>query len=289
MRGPCLMPSLAQRLADATRQLEAVTETPRLDAEMLLAHALGMPRATMLARLREELAAPGFEVLLARGLDFEPIAYITGTWEFFSLDFLTHPPILVPRPETEHLVEVGLEFLDGLDGARQVLDLGTGTGCVAISIARNAPGCSVTATDVNGEALGLARENADRCGTAIGLREGDLFDALLSEDGPFDLVVSNPPYVEEGEWDCLSPVIRRHEDRGALLAGEDGLAIIRRIIGKAPEHMKPGALLALEHGEKHDARVASLLEERGFTEVGHRSDLAGIPRITFGRWTRPAH
>lgn len=277
-------PTAAQRLADAAQRLMPVTETPRLDAEILLAHAAGMPRRALLARMHEALPAPKFEALLARRLQFEPIAYIVGTWEFFSLEFAVRPPILVPRPETEHLVEMALEYLRGhgaADAPPRVLDLCTGAGCVAIAIARNAS-CAMSATDINPDAVALARENAARHKVRLDAFTGDLFDALPEGAPPFDCIVSNPPYVEEDVWPELSPVIRMHEDPLALLAGKDGLAIIRRIIAHAPRFLRPGGLLALEIGENHFQAAAALLRAAAFTDIACRHDLAGIPRIIGG-------
>lgn len=277
------MSTLAERLKEAARQLEPITETPRLDAEILLAHAMHLSRAQLLARLRDETPAPDFESLLARRLNHEPIAYITGHWEFFSLDFLVRPPMLVPRPETEHLVETALEFLShGTSRAPSVLDIGTGTGCVAIAIAKHAPKAQMTAIDIRPDTLALARENADRHNVKVTFLQGDLFAALPKDTAPYDLIVSNPPYVEEGDWDTLSPVIRKHEDPGALLAGPDGLDIIRRIIGESPQYLRKGGLLALEIGERQSRQVASLLSQAGFTNIRFVKDLAGFERIACG-------
>lgn len=273
---------LGALLTEAARQLDTVTETPRLDAEILLAHALGCSRAQLLARLREDGEAPGFEVLIARRLNYEPIAYIVGEWEFFSMSFLCRAPVLVPRPETEHLVEVALEHLGKTAGPASVLDLCTGTGCAAIAIAKNAPGCRVTATDISPDALTLARENAARHRVRVDFHAGDLFSALPEAAPPFDVIVANPPYVEESDWPGLSPVIRMHEDPRALLAGPDGMEIIRRIVAEASAWLKPGGLLALETGERQSDPVRALFATTGFTHIAARNDLAGIPRIIYG-------
>lgn len=274
------MPTLAERLRAAALRLELITETPRLDAEILLAHALGVTRAQLLARLREDAPSHGFDELLQRRLAYEPIAYVTGIWEFFSLEFQVRPPVFVPRPETEHLVEAALDHIRkrALDRPR-VLDLGTGTGCIAISIAKHAPGAEVTATDINPDALSLAHENAVRHKTSIRFLPGDLFRALGPETTPFDVIVSNPPYVEAVDWSALSPVIRLHEDPRALLAGPDGLAVIRRIIQDTPKQLVSGGFLALEIGERQRDAVERLLRDTGFRNVRFARDLAGIPRI----------
>ena len=275
--------TLGNLLADTARRLEAVTETPRLDTEILLAHALGCTRAQLLARLRETRDVSGFKTLIERRLAYEPIAYILGEWEFFSLSFWCRTPVLVPRPETEHLVEVALEHLVKTTGPPTVLDLCTGTGCAAIAIAKNAPHAQVTATDLSTDALALTRENATRHGVTIDLFQGDLFSALPTETPPFDLIVANPPYVEENDWPELSPVIRIHEDPRALLAGPDGLDAIRRIITDAPAWLKPGGMLALETGERQSETVMTLYKGAGFGGIATRNDLAGIPRIIHGR------
>jgi len=271
--------TLAERLAAATRQLDAVTETPRLDAEILLARVMGIPRARLLARLRERSPAPGFAELVQRRLAHEPLAYILGEWEFFSLTFTVVPPLLVPRPETEHLVEV---VLDAVKGTRaRVLDIGTGTGCVALAIAHNAPLCRVVATDISPLALATASQNAARHGLEdrIDLVAGDLFEAVGAEASPFDVICSNPPYVEQKAWDALPRVIRLHESATALLAGEDGLGVIRRLVFEATAYLEPGGLLAFEIGEGQHEAVEALLRENNYEEIGFHRDLAGIRRI----------
>jgi release factor glutamine methyltransferase len=264
-------------LREATARLAAVSDTPRLDAEILLAHALGLTRTQLLGRLRDAAEAPGLEALLQRRLDHEPVAYILGTWEFYALDFACRAPLLVPRPETEHLVEAALAHLKEQPGP--VLDLCTGTGCVAISIACHAPAAAWHATDRNPAAIALARENAEHHGIDLALHQGDLFAALPAGLPPFAAVVANPPYVEDAAWPTLSPVITRHEDPGALLAGPDGLDCIRRIVAEAPAHLAPGGLLALEMGEAQWPAVRALLEQAGFHGIGVLHDLAGIPRV----------
>ncbi len=276
------MSSVAQRLHEAAQRLAIVTETPRLDAELLMAHAAGMSRSRLLACLREELAVPRFEEFVQRRLGCEPIAYISGEWEFFSLEFIVEKPLLVPRPETEHLVEAALaHFKKSPKPAPRILDLGTGTGCVAIALGKNIPGAHITATDLNPAALAVARKNALRHGVAVELREGDLFSPLGAEE-TFDAIVSNPPYVESVEWNALSPVIRLHEDPRALLGGPDGLEVIRRLILQAPQHLVPGGLLAIEIGERQRDAVSLLLERAGFVDIHFVNDLAGISRIACG-------
>lgn len=284
------MPTNAERLAQAARLLESVSDTPRLDAEILLAAALGISRAKLLASLSERAEAPAFDEYIERRLNYEPLAYILGEWEFFSLPFNVPPPLLVPRPETEHLVEAVIDYKTVLDAARprrdesarfKVLEIGVGTGCVSVSIAVNVPDAAIVATDVNPAAIEAARVNAQRHRVSgrITFRQGDLFAALEPGDGPFDVVCSNPPYIEESAWPDLSPVIRMHEDPGALLAGPDGLDVIRRIVHESPGWLAPGGLLAFEIGMGQDTAVQALFHEGPYYDVRFRKDLAGINRI----------
>jgi len=273
------LPTHSERLAAATERLSNVTETPRLDAEILLAHALDISRSALLARLRERAEAPAFDEMLERRVASEPIAYILGEWEFFSLRLKVRRPLLVPRPETEHLVEAVLDFI-GQDPAN-VLEIGTGTGCVAVAIAHNAPKSRIVATDLSAIALDIAEDNArwHNATDRVTLRSGDLFEAVHVEDSPFDVVCSNPPYVEEGEWESLPPVIRLYEEPAALLAGRDGLDVIRRIIREAPPFLTARGLLAVEIGAGQRDAVQALLQECGYHNINFRPDLAGIPRI----------
>lgn len=271
-------PTNAERIATATQSLAPITDTPRLDAEILLAHALRIPRASLLARLRECASVPEFDALLGRRLASEPIAYILGEWEFFSLLFRVRPPLLVPRPETEHLVESVLDFV-GRSPA-EVLEIGTGTGCVAVSVARNAPESRVVATDINPIAIETAAENCRRHGVdnRVTLQQGDLFKALHAH-AEFDVICSNPPYIEDGYWEHLPSVIRLYEDPGALLAGPEGLDVIRRLAESAPHYLRPGGLLAFEIGIGQHGAVEALLSAYGYHDIRFRPDLAGIPRI----------
>lgn len=275
--------TLGERLRAAARGLEAVSDTPRLDAEILLAHALGMSRAKLLAELREPYVDSPFEGLLARRMNYEPIAYILGEWEFFSLRFISRAPILVPRPETEHLVEAALEFLhQPVQAPARILDLCTGSGCVAVVLAKHRPDAVVWAVDIHSAAVALAEENAARHGCRVNLAQGDLFEALPEGTAPFDVIVANPPYVAEEEWGSLPEVIRRHEDPGALLSGPEGLDCLRRIAQESPRWLRPGGLLAMEMGDEQGTRAMEILEANGFREVNVIPDLAGQDRIVRG-------
>jgi release factor glutamine methyltransferase len=277
------MKTIADTLSEAAARLVAVTDTPRLDAEILLSAALDAGRAGILARLRDEAPPSTFEQLLERRLASEPIAYILGEWEFFSLSFLVRAPVLVPRPETEHLVEAVLD--EAWEDACRVLEIGTGTGCVAVSIAKNRPKCFVTATDIEEAYIRLAEENARRHGVheRVRFRQGDLFEALDEDEAPFDMLCSNPPYVESGDWEGLDAVIRNYEDKRALLAGADGLDVIRRLIAEGKSRLRSGGLLALEIGMGQYEAVRELLEKNDYRECGSRKDLAGISRIITAR------
>lgn len=281
------MATIADWIAGAAHRLAALSDTPRLDAELILAHVTRIPRAGILARLRE--AAPEsaeLDALVARRERGEPLAYLFGTWEFFSLEFEVEPHALVPRPETEHLVEAVLEFIGERPAA--VLDLCTGTGCAAVSIAVNAPSARVLATDIAPRYVELAARNAARHGVSgrVALREGDLFE-VVKHGETFDAICANPPYVEAADWTNLAPTIREFEDPGALLAGDDGLDVIRAIVSGARTYLRPGGLLALEIGQGQSGPVRQLFEESGYGNVAFRRDLAGIERIATGRISRP--
>jgi release factor glutamine methyltransferase len=273
------MPTLADRLASATEMLRAVSETPRIDAEYLLAHALGCSRAQLLTRLNESIEPATFNQLLERRLTYEPVPYILGVWEFFSMELAVRAPMLVPRPETEHLVEAVLDVV-GLRPCR-VLELGTGTGCISLAIAKNAPHCKIVATDINPEALRLASENMGRhrLDDRVSFYGGDLFQSLQTFTDRFDVICSNPPYVEDAAWEGLPPAITRYEDPRALVAGQDGLDVIRRIVAEAPKYLVSGGFLAFEIGMgQHDA-VKSLLEQYGYENIAFENDLQGIARV----------
>lgn len=277
------MATLANQIHDATQALSGVTETPRLDAEILAGHALGLSRSELLTCLGRVTPIPGFHDLVERRKTSEPIAYILGEWEFFSLDFEVGPPVLVPRPETEHLVEVILERFG--EAEAQLLEIGTGTGCVSVAIAIGAPKAHIVATDVSEAYVALAQRNALRHGVGdrIAFRCGSFFDALDPEDGPFDAIFSNPPYVEDGAWDQLPAVIHDYEDSHALLAGPEGLDALSAIVQAAPLHLRPSGLLALEIGMGQYEAVRGLLVQARFYDVQCQKDLAGIDRIIYAR------
>lgn len=272
--------TIADLLTHSAARLASISETPRLDAEMLLARAMRISRASLLARLREApVQVSVFERLLERRLNFEPLAYIFGEWEFFGLSMLVAPPLLTPRPETEHLVERALKFLDTRRAPAVLVDVCCGTGCVGVAIARNAPGHVICALDIRRDAVATARRNAARHHVSLYCIQGDL---MAPFNASVDCIVANPPYVADGEWKSLSPVITRHEDPGALLAGKDGLDCIRRLVPEAGHCLKPGGMLALEIGETQYDTVADLFLGHGIKDITCDRDLSGIKRIISG-------
>jgi len=295
------MDTVRDRVDEAARLLADTSDTPRADAEFLMAHLLGVPRSRLALHFGEVVDVPAYRVFVERRLACEPVPYILGEWEFFSLAMKTRTPVLVPRPETEHLVEVIVEWAreharthtddrgrarPTADGrAPKVLDLCTGSGCVAIAIAKDLPGATIVATDISDDAIALAVENIafHHLKSRIQIRRGDLFDALAPKDGPFDAICANPPYVEAGAFPGLSPSIRLYEDPRALVAGNDGLDVVRRIVAESPDRLVPGGLLAIEIGEAQYGAVSKLMERAGYRNIGVRNDLAGIQRIAYAR------
>jgi release factor glutamine methyltransferase len=258
----------------------AGSETPRLDAEVLLADALGVDRTALFVDPSREVTGPAVRAfqnaVRRRSAGREPVAYITGRRGFRHIELEVDARVLVPRPETELLVEVGVELLPR--GAR-VVDVGTGSGAIALALKDERPDLEVVGTDVSADALAVARRNAARLGLdgAVELRAGDLLAGVMQTDA----VLSNPPYVADGERAALAPEIMRHEPPGALFAGADGLGVIRRLV---PAAAAAGArLVAIEVGAGQAAAVAALMGAAGFERVQARRDLAGIERVVVGR------
>jgi release factor glutamine methyltransferase len=256
-------------------------DTPRLDAEVLLAHVLGTDRAALLRdadRPVEGAAIRAYQdAVRRRAIEREPVAYITGRRAFRYLELEVDRRVLIPRPETELLVEVGLELPPGA----RVLDVGTGSGAVALALKHERPDLVVAGSDSNPEALAVARANAARLGLDAAWIEADLLDGLPAPAPAFDAVLSNPPYVSEAEHRGLAPEITRHEPDGALVAAEEGLAVIRRLVEQAARLRI--CLLAVEVGLGQAPAVAALMRAHGHVEVATRSDLAGIERVVMGR------
>ncbi|MBO1014600.1 peptide chain release factor N(5)-glutamine methyltransferase [Achromobacter sp. SD115] len=259
------------------------TRLPRLEVRMLLEHVLAKPRAWLLAHDTDSLlpeTATAYEALAQRRLAGEPMAYLLGHREFMGHRFRVTPDVLIPRPDTEVLVETALECLAG-QAAPAVLDLGTGSGAIAISIALARRDARVMASDVSAAALAVAAANAWDLAASVRLVEGSWYDAVPAGEG-FDLIVSNPPYVA-----CDDPHLDqgdvRFEPRGALTDGAGGLEDLARIVQGAGRHLKRGGALWLEHGWDQAQAVRDLLAAAGFQDVHSRKDLAGIERISGGR------
>jgi release factor glutamine methyltransferase len=271
--------TLGEVLAATTEYLARKgVDTPRLDAELILAHAFGLTRLELYTSfdkpLNESERAAARTLVERRGRR-EPLAYILGEWGFRRLMLRTDARALVPRPETETLVERALAAIAGVD-APAVVDVGTGTGAIALAIADEHPGAVITATDISRDALTLAAENAERLGLAVGLVETDLLAGLA---GPFDLVVSNPPYIKEAEIEHLEPEVRDWEPRVALV-GDRTVELAdaaRRVI-------RPGGTIALETHEDHAGAIADALGDLGFREATIWKDLGGRERVVEARW-----
>ena len=276
---------------------------PRLEAEILLAHVLGLERIDLYMKYEqpvEEGPRSEFRELVRRRAEGEPTRYLTGGCEFMSLAMKVTPDVLIPRPETEMLVE---EVLRRAGAKRSpppaapppepaaatltAIDLCTGCGCVAVSLAVHLPACRVTATDVSAAALAVARTNAEAHAVAdrVALLEGDLYDALDAADAqPADFLLSNPPYVAQGEWEGLQREIRDHEPRGALVAGPTGLEIVGRIVKGAPAYLRGGAMLLVEIGSAQGAAAKEMAQAvRGLADVEILRDYAGLDRILVAR------
>jgi release factor glutamine methyltransferase len=254
--------------------------SPRVDAEWLLAHALGVSRTELYADGDEAPAdrARAFRELVARRATREPLAYVLGEWGFRRLTLRVDPRVLIPRPETEVLVERCLELLAELAEPR-VLDVGVGSGAIALAIADEHPGAQVVATDSSPDALAVAAENAARTGLQVELVEGELLAGLA---GPFDLVVSNPPYVAPDEVGTLPPEVAEHEPRAALIETGATEAIAEQALGA----LGPGSSLALEVADGKAPAVARRLNMLGYDEVTIGKDLAGHERVVDGRAPR---
>lgn len=252
----------------------AGVEAPRLDAELLLAEATGWDRARLAANPEAEIppaAARRFGETVRRRLRREPVAYILGRRGFRRIELAVDPRVLIPRPETELLVELALELRP-----RRVLDVGTGSGAIALAVAGELPECEVVATDTSPAALEVARANAERLGLAGRV---ELAEGILPDSGEFDLVLANLPYVSEAEWGALEPEVTEWEPREALLAGPDGLDAIRALLSMR----LPAGCVALEIGRGQADAVGEMVAAAGFGEVEVRRDLAGIDRLVAGR------
>lgn len=278
------MSSLHERLADARETLIRAgipAEEAALDAEVLARHVLDCDRATLLTRARDPLPSAFdrlYHALIARRIAREPVAYIVGHREFWGLEFDVTPAVLIPRPETELVVEEALASLPRRDIVRHIIDVGTGSGCLAVTLAVEFPPASVTATDTSHEALAVAYRNADRH-NVIGRITFVQADLLKDLTEPADLIVSNPPYVPAGDAATLQAEVARYEPSSALFGGPDGLDVIRRLVGSARQHLAAGGWLIIEFGFGQEAAVREVAGEAGWNVARIRSDLQGIPRV----------
>jgi release factor glutamine methyltransferase len=265
-------------------------DSPRLDAELLLGRALACTRIQLIADAKRALETDEltrFRELVKRRRAREPTAYILGEREFYGRKFRVDRRVLIPRPDTETLVEVALERTRSRSMSMRALDLCTGSGCVAISLARERPTSLVFATDLNDDALAVARDNALRLGAYnVAFRQGDLFAAA---DGAtrFDLVTANPPYIAAADIQSLQPEIRDYEPRIALAGGDDGLSLVRRIVAGARAHLATAGRLAIEIGYGEAPATAELFAAAGFVEIEVRRDYARIERVVSGVLERP--
>ncbi len=255
---------------------------PASEARLLLGHVLAKPLSWLIAREDEVLdedALLNFASLAARRAGGEPVAYLVGRREFFGRDFTVSPAVLIPRPETELLVELAIAAL-GVGSTAKILDLGTGSGCIAITLALEIPMAQVSAVDSSLEALAVAQQNAQRHGARLNLLQSDWFAALAAER--FDLIVANPPYIAAADPHLAAGDLR-HEPPAALASGNDGLDAIRRIVADAPAFLEHGGRILLEHGYDQASAVRDLLPAAGLAGIEQHHDLAGILRVSGAR------
>jgi len=267
-------------------------DSARLDAELLLGCALGISREELIVAAARNLSlaeSDRYEDLLKRRLNREPLAYITGHQEFWSLDFIVSSDVLVPRPETELLVEIALKELANLADTKlpRMLELGTGSGAISVALATESPQAQIFATEISPAALAIARRNACRHGVSKGIRflQGDLFTALDQEhENDFDLVVSNPPYIPRGEISNLEAEVSRWEPRAALDGGVDGLNFYRLIAQEAPNYLRQGGVVAVEIGATMGSSVLALFRDSAaYLDIQVHQDYSGRDRVIIAR------
>lgn len=277
--------NIRRLIAWAAEYLEGYgVESPRLSAELMLGRVLNLERLQLYLRFDQplkpdELAA--FKELLLRRRAHEPMAYILGSREFYGLDILVGPGVLVPRPESEHLVEQGLKALEGISKPR-ILDLCTGSGCVALALAQERPDAQVIGVDISKEALAFAQRSTDKLELSQCLQwlAGDLYDPLAAAGGFFHLITANPPYVREDEWEGLAAEVREYEPRQALVSGQNGLEMIHQIIAGSRAFLQPFGVLLMEVGAGQSKAALNIASQTGiFERVSAVQDLAGIERV----------
>ena len=268
-------------LAESLLQEGPHPDRARLDAEHLLMRVLGINHAWLIAHPGDELSAETqeqYEALVRRRLAGEPLQYITGECEFYGLPFKVNPDVLIPRPETEHLLERVLELAQRYERPR-IIDIGTGSGAIAVALAHKLPSAKITATDLSEPALAIARQNAahNQVDSRIRFLQGDLLGPVAA--APFDIIVSNPPYVPTTDRALIAVEVREYEPSMALFAGDDGLDVYRRLIPAAHAALVPGGFLTLEIGFTQAQAIERLLAAAGFCNIEFAPDLQGIPRI----------
>ena len=259
-----------------------VRDEAERDARLLARWVLGWDAARLIAQGRDPLPpelAARYDAIIERRARREPVAYLVGHQEFWGLNFDVSPAVLIPRPETELIVEAVIERFAKSAAPLRIADVGTGSGCLAVALAHELPRARIVATDTSHEAIAIARRNAAQHGVSdrIDLRRTDLLDEI---EGPFDLIVSNPPYVPEIDRPTLPPEVRDHEPAAALFAGPDGLTIIERLLKQAHDRLREGGTLVMEFGHGQSAAIQALVNHTGrFAGVSVRQDLQGIPRV----------
>ncbi|QDU74394.1 Release factor glutamine methyltransferase [Bremerella volcania] len=266
------------------------SEEARLEAQLMLGHALACPRIQLYTRFEEVVddeKRAKFRELVKQRAAGKPVAYVLGTSEFYSMEFVVTPDVLIPRPETEHLVIETLDLLKGRskDESVRILDMGTGSGIIAVTIAKQAPQANVLATDVSEKAIVVAKQNAEKHGVSerVEFAAGDLFQAVPSGSS-FDVIVSNPPYIAQSERPLMDAHVIEHEPHGALFADEEGTSVLRRILEEAASFLKPGGWLLLEFSPMVAKRVAKIAEETGFYErISIGKDLAKLDRYLIAK------
>lgn len=278
-----MMPTLGEATRQATHQLANTSDSPRLDAELLIAHILHIPRSRFISEPECELTEPEFnaiQAIIQRRMQGEPVAYLVGYRHFWDLELKVSPAVLIPRPDTELLVETALTLYPE-DTAISVLDLGTGSGAIAIAIAKARPHWHLCASDESRAALSIAIENAEHYHVHnLSLLQSHWFDNLVAGKR-YDLIVSNPPYIATNDPHLRQGDVR-FEPQQALVSGVDGLDAVRYLVAESKQHLQPGGYLMLEHGYDQGQQVQQLFRQQGYRDIRQKTDLSGHVRVTLG-------